>query len=164
MTFRRWYRSGRLGLARELGLAATAPDIGESIGKYDLHDEAIWASGRPGPRLWLSPPERQFALPVESRQRMVRGPTILRLGQHYAPAGMRVLSSCCLLIIIGQSLAVLGLALLVLSAHSHGRFIAAMLMCGLGVPFLMLGRFESLSVRRLARSTEPVVRSSRVRY
>jgi hypothetical protein len=91
------------------------------------------------PKLWLSPPERQFASFVASRQRMVRTPTMLRLEQNYGPAGMRVLSACYLTAIIGQSLVVLGLVLLVLSGNSHGLFIAAVLICAVGVPFLILG-------------------------
>jgi hypothetical protein len=91
------------------------------------------------PKLWLSPPERRFASFVAARQRKVRTPTIVRLEQNYGPAGVRVLSACYLTAIVGQSLMVMGLVLLVLSGHSHGLFIASVLMCGLSVPFLMLG-------------------------
>jgi hypothetical protein len=91
------------------------------------------------PKLWLSPPERRFASFVAVRQRTHRTSALLRLEQNYGPAGMRVLSACILTAIIGQSLAVLGIILLILSGHSHGRFIAAVLLYVLCAPFLILG-------------------------
>lgn len=70
------------------------------------------------PKPWLSPPERWAATWAINRQRTHRTPRVIRLETNYGPVGISLMAAGFVWFFIGWLLAVIGIALLIVS---HGR-------------------------------------------
>lgn len=114
----------------------------------------------PGHR--LLPHERWFASSTLERQRIHRGPDILRLEQNYGPVGMALWAAALATVLPGALMVLSGIAFMLASGGGGILPTLGYSLDGLGIILCLLGSirtFQGIRAGRAFRDGRPFIRS-----